>query len=186
MSDEFRDRDPRGAVPDAALPHGVGPHSAPPIGEGRARVLADAAARGLDVETVARPEASSLDEAARMLGIDPGDILKSLVVRRADDDFLFVLVPGGRRIDWPRLRAVVAANRLVLPDPQVALEATGFERGTITPLGSTRAWPVIVDRLALGRRVSLGAGEHGWSLFVDADALVASFGALVAEISSPQ
>ncbi len=70
-------------------------------------------------------------------------------------------------ISWPKLRALVGVNKLQLPDAAVALEATGYERGTITPLGSTTAWPVYVDERVVGRRVSMGAGEHGRSLFVE-------------------
>ncbi|GAA1505244.1 Cys-tRNA(Pro) deacylase [Agromyces terreus] len=153
---------------------------------GSERVRADAAARGLDVEIIERPAADSLEEAAALLGIAPGDILKSLVVKRSDDTYLFALVPGGRKISWPKLRALVGVNKLRLPEAALALAATGYERGTITPLGSTTAWPVYVDESVVGRRVSMGAGEHGRSLFVDADRLIEAFGATVADLSDPE
>ncbi|MDD0859175.1 YbaK/EbsC family protein [Arthrobacter alpinus] len=154
--------------------------------EGHARVAADAAARGLAVEIFARPAANSLEEAATLMGITPQDIVKSLVVKRSDGTFLFALVPGGRSISWPKLRTVVGVNKLQMPKAEVALEATGYERGTITPLGSTTAWPVYADESMTGRKVAMGAGEHGYSMFVDADALVAAYGAVVADISVPE
>ena len=150
----------------------------------RERVAADAEARGLTVEFVERTNARSLEEAASILGISPGDIVKSLVVKRSDDTFLFALVPGDRQIAWPKLRAIVGVNKLQLPTAEVALEKTGYERGTITPLGSTTAWPVFADERIVGKRVSLGAGEHGLSLFVEADELIAAFGATVADITN--
>jgi Cys-tRNA(Pro)/Cys-tRNA(Cys) deacylase len=150
------------------------------------RVRADAAARGLDIEVIERPAARSLEEAAQLLGITPADIVKSLVVKKSDDTYVFALVPGGRKISWPKLRALLSVNKLQLPDASLALAATGYERGTITPLGSTRAWPVVVDATIPGRRVSMGAGEHGRSLFVDADALVRALDATVADISDPE
>ncbi len=152
---------------------------------GRERVAADAEARGIDIEFVERTAARSLEEAAEMLGITPADIVKSLVVKRHDGDFLFALVPGDRQISWPKLRALVAVNKLQMPAPEVALDATGYERGTITPLGSTTAWPVYADERMVGRRVSMGAGEHGLSLFVDADDLIRGLGATVADLSDP-
>ncbi|KQZ08159.1 hypothetical protein ASD23_06715 [Agromyces sp. Root1464] len=150
------------------------------------RVRADAAARGLEVEIIERPAANSLEEAAKLMGITPADIVKSLVVKRSDGTFVFALVPGGRKISWPKLRAVVGVNKLQLPDASLALAATGYERGTITPLGSTTAWPVVADASIAGRRVSMGAGEHGRSLFVDADRLIDAFDATVADISDPE
>ncbi|GAA4666898.1 aminoacyl-tRNA deacylase [Frondihabitans cladoniiphilus] len=153
--------------------------------EGTARVLADARGRGLAVEIVERPEAGSLDDAAALLGLRPRDIVKSLVVKRHDGSFLFALVPGDRQISWAKLRAVVGVNKLSMPSADVALEATGYERGTITPLGSTTAWPVYADERIVGLRVALGAGAHGRSAFVDADALIAAYGATVADVTDP-
>jgi Cys-tRNA(Pro) deacylase len=152
---------------------------------GRQRVEADARERGLEIEMVDRVGATSLEHAAELLGIEPSDIVKSLVVKRKDGSYLFALIPGDRQISWPKLRAVVGVNKLSLPDERLALGATGYSRGTITPLGSTTAWPVYADASMTGKRVSLGAGEHGISLYVDADALLASFDATVADITEP-
>ncbi|WP_253375282.1 aminoacyl-tRNA deacylase [Okibacterium sp. HSC-33S16] len=147
---------------------------------------ADATARGLDIDVVARPDAASLNEAASLLGIEPGDIVKTLVVKRHDGDFLFALVPGGRKISWPKLRTLLGVNKLSMPSADTAFEATGYPRGTITPLGSTTAWPVYLDESAGGRRVALGAGEHGFSAFVQSDELVAAYNAVVADITDPE
>ena len=148
------------------------------------RVREAASALGLSVEIRERPEARSLPEAAELLGISPVDIVKTLVVKRADDTYLFALVPGDRQISWPKLRAVVGVNKLRLPDPGLALAATGYERGTIVPLGSTADWPVFADASIVGRRIAMGAGQRGYSLFVDADALLTSLHATVADITA--
>lgn len=149
------------------------------------RVRDAASARGLAVEFRERPVANSLEEAAEILGIPPAGIVKTLVVKRSDDTFLFALVPGDRAISWPKLRAVVGVNKLQLPDPARALAATGYERGTIVPIGSTTEWPVYADQSIVGERIAMGAGAPGFSLFVDADDLIAVYGATVADISQP-
>jgi Cys-tRNA(Pro)/Cys-tRNA(Cys) deacylase len=149
---------------------------------GRERVLADATARGIEVEFVERAPVGSLEEAAALLGLPASGVIKTLVVKRHDGDFLFALVPGDRQISWAKLRAVVGVNKLQLPQASVALEATGYERGTIVPLGSTTAWPVYADSRVSGR-VALGAGEHGVSAFVSADQLISGLGATVADIT---
>jgi Cys-tRNA(Pro)/Cys-tRNA(Cys) deacylase len=150
------------------------------------RFDADAAARGLDVQVVERPAADSLEGAAALLGIDPGDVVKTLVVKRHDGGFLLALVPGGRSIAWKKLRTVVGVNKLSMPDAATALEASGYERGTITPIGATGDLPVFADERVLGRRIALGAGRHGASAFVDGDALVAAYGATVADITDEE
>jgi Cys-tRNA(Pro) deacylase len=150
---------------------------------GRDLVQADAAARGIAVEFVERPAAGSLEEAAALMGLSPAGIVKTLVVKRHDGTYLFALVPGDRQISWAKLRAVVGVNKLRLPEAELALEATGFERGTITPLGSSTAWPVFADSRIEGLRIAMGAGQHGMSAFVDADELIAGLEATVADIS---
>ncbi|WP_405374587.1 MULTISPECIES: aminoacyl-tRNA deacylase [unclassified Microbacterium] len=158
------------------------PESAPEPSE---RVAHAARSRSLAVEFVARPAAESLDQAAELLGIRPADIVKTLVVKRSDDTYLFALIPGDRAISWPKLRAVVGVNKLRMPEPELALAATGFERGTITPIGSTTDWPVYADASIAGRRIAMGAGAHGYSLFVEADDLISAYAARVADISIP-
>ncbi len=146
-------------------------------------MLGAAAALRLQVELVERPAADTLEQAAAGLGIDPSSIVKSLVVARSDGTFLFALVPGDRQIAWPKLRAAVGVNKLRLPSAGEALAATGYERGTITPLGSSRAWPVFADERIAGR-IAMGAGAHGVSAFVDGPALLVALGATTADIST--
>jgi len=145
-------------------------------------MAAAAAARGLLVEVRPRPAARSLEEAAELLGITPADIAKTIVVRRAADAYLFVVVPGDRQIAWPKLRAVVGVNKMKFPDAAEALAATGYERGTITPIGSEPDWPLYVDERLVGRRVAMGAGAHGFSAFVAVDDLIGAYDATVADL----
>lgn len=140
---------------------------------------------GLTYRVTRHGPVRSLEEAAAARGVEPSAVLKTLVVRRGDDDFLFVLVPGDREISWPKLRALLGVSRLSMPDAAVARDATGYERGTITPLGSLRPWPVVADAAVTGE-VSLGAGAHGVALLVDAGELVAALGAQVADVTDPR
>ena len=138
-----------------------------------------AKALGLDVEVTRHGPVRSLPEAAAARGIEPARLIKTIVVRLADDDYRFVLVPGDREISWPKLRALLGVNRLSMPDAGTAKDVTGYERGTITPLGSTHAWPVIADASITGT-ISIGGGAHGVGLTVDAARL---FEALKADVS---
>jgi prolyl-tRNA editing enzyme YbaK/EbsC (Cys-tRNA(Pro) deacylase) len=70
-----------------------------------------------------------------------------------------------------------------MPDAEVAKQATGYERGTITPFGSATAWPVIADERLRGRRITLGAGEHGRAVSVAADGVLQALAAVVADVS---
>ena len=127
---------------------------------------------------------AELPQAAAARGVPPAAVIKTLVVRVTDEDYRFVLVPGDREISWPKLRALLGVNRLSMPNADVAREVTGYERGTITPLGSTRAWPVVADASMSGQ-VSLGGGAFGVALTVQADDVVRLLDATVADVTDP-
>jgi Cys-tRNA(Pro) deacylase len=152
---------------------------------GADRALAALLAAGIDYSITRHGPVQSLAEAAEARGVEPRDIVKTLVVRRGDGDYVLVLVPGDRSISWPKLRSHLGVNRLSLPPADEALFATGYERGTITPFGATTAWPVILDATAAGRTVSIGAGAHGVAATVAADDVVRVFDAAVADVTDP-
>jgi Cys-tRNA(Pro)/Cys-tRNA(Cys) deacylase len=141
---------------------------------------------GLDFRIVRTQRPNSVEESAALQGIEVGELLRTIVIRRGADDYLFVLAPGGRQIDWPALRAHLGVKRLSLPDQAEAREATGYERGAITPFGSIRAWPVIVDASVAGLgRVAIGGGARGVNLHLAARELVTHLDADVAEVTRP-
>lgn len=149
-----------------------------------ARALAAADALGLDYRVVRHGPVRSLEEAAAARGVAPAAVVKTIVVRLADGDYRFVLVPGDREIAWPKLRALLGVSRMSMPDKDTAYDVTGYVRGTITPLGSSTAWPVVADA-ALTGSVSLGAGAHGVAVLVDAGQLADALDATVADVTEP-
>ncbi|MFI2105401.1 aminoacyl-tRNA deacylase [Isoptericola sp. NPDC019693] len=160
--------------------------STPPATEtpGERRTREALEASGIEFRIVRHGPVRSLAEAAAARGVTPAQVVKTIVVRRGDGDFLFVLVPGDRTISWPRLRALLGVSRLSMPDKEVARDVTGYERGTITPFGSLTAWPVVADaRLVDGGPVSVGGGGHGVSATVDGADLVRALDARVADVT---
>lgn len=150
---------------------------------GEKRALAALDASGLTYRLIRHGPVGSLAEAAQARGVEPAAVVKTLVVRRGEDDLLFVLVPGDRTISWPRLRDLLGVTRMSMPDAASALDATGYERGTITPFGSTTDWPVIADERLRGNEITLGAGAHGVAVAVDADAVLTALDATVADVT---
>lgn len=147
-----------------------------------------AAARGLGVPyRVVRTEpARSAEESAQLQRIPLEALLRTIVVRRGDDDYLFVLIPAGRRFDWPKLRGHLGVSRLSLPDADEAQRVTGYVRYTITPFGSTRAWPVITDAAITAQPVvAIGGGARGVNLHLAPADLVSVLGAEVVDVSIP-
>jgi Cys-tRNA(Pro)/Cys-tRNA(Cys) deacylase len=161
--------------------------AAPTSGSTDTPAIAAAMERGLDVEVVRTPRAGSAAESAELQGIELGALLRTIVVRRGNDDYVFVLVPADRRFDWSKLRAHLGVRRMTLPDADEARQATGYERYTITPFGSTRAWPVILDASATAfPRVSVGGGAFGVNLHMAPGDLVRALDAAVVDVSAAE
>jgi len=148
--------------------------------------LAAVTGAGLEHRVLRYGPVRSAEEAAAARGVELADVVKTIVVRRGPDDYVFVLTPGDRVISWPKLRALLGVSRLSLPDADTAFAATGYERGTITPFGSTTAWPVVADSRLSGRAITLGSGEHGVALALSADAALAALQATVADVTEPR
>jgi Cys-tRNA(Pro)/Cys-tRNA(Cys) deacylase len=141
---------------------------------------------GVQHRVVQTEPAGSAEESAELQGIELGALLRTLVVRRGEDDYLFVLVPGGRRFDWPKLRAHLGVSRLSMPDADEARAVTGYERGAITPFGASHRWPVLVDSAAMANEtVGIGGGARGVNVHMAPSDLVAALDAEVINVTVP-
>jgi Cys-tRNA(Pro) deacylase len=144
-------------------------------------------AAGIPFRVVRTEIARSAEESAGFQGIPVGSLLRSILVRRGADDFFFVLVPGGRRFNWPKLRQLLGTNRLTLPTEEEAKAETGYVRGAITPFGARRPWPVIADETITGWDiVAIGGGARGVNVHLTPTDLVQATGAQVVDITVPE
>lgn len=137
---------------------------------------------GLSHEVVEYGRVGSVEEAAEKRGVPVHRVIKSIVVRRAEGDYLMVLVPGDRVIDWAKLRRVAGVSRMSLAEADEAFEVTGYRPGTITPFGSKTALPVIADASMEGL-ASIGGGAHGVAINLGTADLVRHLGAVVADVT---
>lgn len=156
----------------------------PPAGEPSTPAIDAVRAAGILHAVTRHGRVRSLAEAAAARGIDPRDLIKTLVVRVSEGEHAFVLVPGDRTFSWAKVRALLGTNRISMPSAEAALEVTGYERGTITPFGSSHAWPVIADgAIPALDRVAIGGGGHGVNLHLSGRDLVEGLEADVVDVT---
>lgn len=145
-----------------------------------------AAALGVPVEVRDVGPSASLEEHEAKLGVESGSLCKTLVVRRAAQDHVLVVVSGGRRMDWRKVREVLDVKRASMAPPHEVAAVTGFVPGTVTPLGAPRDLPLIIDAVAAAMPlVAVGSGRSGVSLLVEPSALIAALDASVADVTAP-
>lgn len=84
------------------------------------------------------------EEAARLLGVDPARVHKTLCVD-VDGRLVVAVVAVVASLDLKSVAAAVGGKRAHLADPAVAERATGYVRGGIAPVGQRRAHPTVLD-----------------------------------------
>ena len=104
----------------------------------------------MTLQVVTFPESThTAEEAARAVGAELGQIVKSLVFVAPDDEGaaqpLVVLVSGANRVDVARLAAVAGEPAIRRATAREADELTGFAIGGIPPIGHARPLRVIMD-----------------------------------------
>ena len=102
-------------------------------------------------------------DAARAVGCDVGQIVKSLVFV-AGGKPVVALVSGANRLDEKRL-AAVAGEPVVKADADTARTATGYAIGGVPPFGHSTDVPVFMDRELLEHRVVWAAAGRPDSVF---------------------
>jgi Cys-tRNA(Pro) deacylase len=142
----------------------------------------DAQRRGIAHRIIHPGHVTSVEEAAAACGVTADQVVKTLVVRRGEGDYVLVLVPGSRSLSWPKLRSLLGVNRIALPDSDEALAATGYARGTITPLGLDL--PVVADARLVHQEITLGTGQRDTVVALSADDVIEAYAAIVADVTS--
>jgi len=122
-------------------------------------------------------------DAAEALGVDPARVFKTLVAS-VDGELVLVVVPVDRDLDLKRLALARSGRKATLVDPVVAERATGGVIGGISPLGSRRPLPVVVDASATEHpTVFVSAGRRGLQLELAPADLVRLCSALSARVA---
>jgi prolyl-tRNA editing enzyme YbaK/EbsC (Cys-tRNA(Pro) deacylase) len=105
---------------------------------------------GVAVEVRRFPEGTkTAQDAARAIGCEVGQIVKSLVFVADAEPFL-ALTSGSNRADTGRLAAILGAAEVRRAEAEEAREATGYGIGGTPPFGHPRPLRVLVDRDLLG------------------------------------
>ena len=121
----------------------------------------------------------SFEEAASQRGQSPAQIVRSIVFRLAEGQFIMVLMAGPGQISWKRLRAALGITRISMASEAEVLAATGFVRGAVTPLGLPHPMRILADEsVFLQAEVSIGSGVRGTAILLKPTDLQSALGQL--------
>lgn len=155
-----------------------------PIPDGARRVAQTLAGLGHPHEVVMLPVTGrTAADAASALGVQLGQIAKSIVFRRLSDDAaVLVVTSGDLRVDEKKVSALV--GKVGRADADFVKASTGFSIGGVSPIGHTSAPVILVDRELFRFDQVWAAAGHPYAVFpLSPDELVQLTGAPVEEIA---
>jgi len=150
----------------------------------RALEAAKVSFRRIEYEYVAGQDKIGL-HAAEAIGVDPGRVLKTLMVE-VDGKPACAVIPSDHSLSMKKVAAAFGGKSAAMMPPDKAERMTGFHTGGISPFGQKRRVPVAFEETALvSGEVVINGGKRGLMVaLAPADALSVSGGqgkALIAE-----
>ncbi len=122
--------------------------------------------------------------AAAALGMAPARVAKTLVIV-ADGEPAFAVLPGDVELSLKRAARALGARTAAMAAPAEAERLTGYVTGGISPFGSRRALPVLLElSLIEHETVLVNAGGRGILVELAPEDLVAASGAVVEELAA--
>ena len=119
----------------------------------------------------------SLEQAAAERGQQPGQIVRSLLFRVSEGEYVMILVAGPEQLSWKRLRRYVGTSRLTLATPEEVLQITGYKLGAVAPFGLPQPVRIVADESVYDQQeVSLGSGVRGVGIIMQSADLLAALG----------
>ena len=103
----------------------------------------------------------SLEQAAEERGLEPDQIVRSLLFRLEDGTFVLVLMPGVDKVNWAKLRKHLGVSRMTTATSEEVREVTGYETGAVSPFGLPLPIRLLADRrIMIHEDISIGAGTR--------------------------
>lgn len=111
---------------------------------------------------------TSLQQAAQERGQRPEQVVRSIVFRLSQDEFVMVLVSGPEQVSWSALRSHLGRSRLTMASQEEVLAKTGYEIGAVSPFGLPDPMKILVDQGILEEEeISIGSGTRGVTIILN-------------------
>ena len=115
---------------------------------------------------------------AKVLGLDPFTVVKTLVMQDQDAKPLLVLMHGNRKVSTKNLARQIGAKSVEPCKPEVANRHSGYLVGGTSPFGTRKAMPVYVEASILTLpKIAINGGRRGYLVEIDPKVCVTLLGA---------
>jgi Cys-tRNA(Pro)/Cys-tRNA(Cys) deacylase len=109
----------------------------------------------------------SLEQAAEERDQQPGQVVRSILFRLSEDEFVMVLMAGPRQVSWKALRRYLGQSRLTMAKDDEVLSVTGYQTGAVSPFGLPAPVRMLIDTCVKEQEeVSIGSGVRGTTVIM--------------------
>ncbi|MBR1821250.1 MAG: Cys-tRNA(Pro) deacylase [Clostridia bacterium] len=110
--------------------------------------------------------------AARMLGVEPDQVFKTLVARGGKSGIYVFCIPVAEELDLKKCATAVGEKKLEMIHVKELLGLTGYIRGGCSPIGMKKKYPTYIDEIAtLFDAIYVSAGMRGQQLILNPEDL---------------
>ena len=123
-------------------------------------------------------EHGGAQHSAKVLGLDPFTVIKTLVMQDQDAAPLLVLMHGNRKVSTKNLARQIGAKSVEPCKPEVANRHSGYLVGGTSPFGTRKAMPVYIEETILSLpKIAINGGRRGYLVGIDPQVCVTLLGA---------
>lgn len=109
----------------------------------------------------------SLEQAALERGQVPEQVIRSLVFRVSQDNYVMVLMAGAQLVSWGALRKYLGVSRVTMAHAEEMRAVTGYEIGAVSPFGLPRPMRILADEsVFVPKEISIGSGVRGLAVIL--------------------
>jgi len=110
---------------------------------------------------------NSFEQAASDRGQRPEQVVRSILFRIAEDEFIMVLVAGPAQVSWKILRKFLGRSRISMATEDEVLAVTGYRIGTVGPFGLPNPLKVLIDTSVMqAEEISIGSGMRNTAVIL--------------------
>ena len=110
---------------------------------------------------------TSFEQAARERGQRISQVVRSILFRLAEKEFVMVLIAGSAQVSWKILRKHLGSSRMTMATEEEVLAVTGYRIGAVSPFGLPNPLRVLIDASVLREdEISIGSGIRNTAIIL--------------------
>lgn len=112
-------------------------------------------------------QVNSLEQAAQERNQRMEQVVRSILFRLSENEYLMVLVAGPEQISWKALRKYIGQSRITMASEEEVLTVTGYRIGTVSPFGLPSPLRILIDESVLKEdEISIGSGMRNTGIIM--------------------